>query len=424
MKLARSYNRVNLAAGLAILLITGFLYYAAVNYILSRQLDKTLRVEENEILNTISINGAIPPPTNYKDQQIHYQLQPQQVKRIFHNITYLNEQVPEPGRELLTNVQVNGKNYVVSVIVSRVEAEELIRLILLTTLITAVATLILLYLINLFILGKVWHPFYQTLQAIKNFRAINASGFEPGASQIDEFNELNAAVKGMTLSVQKEFTDLKAFTENASHELMTPVAVMRAKLDSLIQTENLSREQTDLLADIYNAVSRMTRINQALVLLVKIDNRLVKDIELIELDQVITEKAQQFRELLAASGLTLHLSLAGVSVRMSSYLSDIMLNNLFTNAINHNIQNGDIAVELTENQLTVSNPATGRLNDSVFDRFQKGTTSAGTGLGLTIVRQICTGAGFQLSYQFHEGRHLFICRFPDPQTRWEPAGPL
>jgi len=309
-------------------------------------------------------------------------------------------------------VQLQGENYQVAIILSRVESDDLIQIIFLITIVTAIVSLLILYLLNRFLLGKLWQPFYSTLAKIKNFQ-LQSPDFNFPISKIEEFTELNQVVQNMAARINTEFSDLKTFTENAAHELMTPVAVMRSKLDSLIQTDKLSQEQTELVSDIYQSVSKMARINHSLVLLVKIDNKLLQDIALIDLEQVIQDKLKEFQELATTRGLFFTINLSSVKVTMSRYLADILLNNLFTNAINHNHHGADINIELNENYLSFSNPAlndTG-LTEKIFERFQKSSSSEGTGLGLTIVRQICTGLGYHLSYCFINKRHVFKINF-------------
>ena len=80
----------------------------------------------------------------------------------------------------------------------------------------------------------------------------------------------------MTQRVKKDYTELKSFTDNASHEMMTPLAVINSKLDTLIQTEILSDQQGELIADVYLAVSRLSRLNQSLLLMTKIENNLIQ----------------------------------------------------------------------------------------------------------------------------------------------------
>lgn len=414
MKLASSYNRVTLLAALIILLVTGFIYYEAISYFLTRQLDKELKVEEQEINTEVKARKKIPQSTYYKDQQISYTPDVRQVPRSFSSLDYQSGHELEPGRRLLTNVQLDGKNYQVSIIFSRVESEDLIQTIFLITLTTAVITLLSLYLINRLILGKLWRPFYVTLAEIRNFQVQHSSAFTYTHSSIDEFSELNQAVQSMASRVKDEFSDLRIFTENAAHELMTPIAVMRSKLDTLIQTETMNKEQTELVTDLYEGISRLTRINHSLLLLVKIDNKLLQDIELIPFAGFIEQKIRQFNELIIARGLGVKTSLSQVNLYMSRYLADILLNNLISNAINHTGKDGDIVVLLTPEELVFSNPSADglALTEKVFGRFQKGPASDGTGLGLTIVRQICLALDFKLGYTFNQGRHVFTISFP------------
>ena len=79
---------------------------------------------------------------------------------------------------------------------------------------------------------------------------------------------------------------------------MTPLAVITSKLDTLIQDETLRDDQFSQITDIYTAAGKLSRLNQSLLLLVKIDNDLLPDKELINLQLIIIEKVQQFQELL------------------------------------------------------------------------------------------------------------------------------
>lgn len=414
MKLASSYNRVNLLAGICILLITGLFYYKAISYILTSQLDKELKVEEREIISSVKAKGKIPASTKFEDQQIIYTRTTLPSPRIFFNMEFDNQREMEPGRKLITNVQLQGENYQVAITLSRVESDDLVQIIFLITIVTAVVSLLILYLLNRFLLGKLWQPFYSTLAKIKDFQ-VQSADFNFPVTKIEEFKELNQVVQNMASRINTEFSDLKTFTENAAHELMTPVAVMRSKLDSLIQTDKLSQEQTELVSDIYQSVSKMARINHLLVLLVKIDNKLLQDIALIDLEQVIEDKLKEFQELATNRGLFFTINLSSVTVTMSRYLADILLNNLFTNAINHNYPGADITIELNDDYLSFSNPALNEtcLTEKIFERFQKSSSSEGTGLGLTIVRQISTALGYQLSYSFLNKRHIFRIYFND-----------
>jgi signal transduction histidine kinase len=232
----------------------------------------------------------------------------------------------------------------------------------------------------------------------------------------DEFRELNTAVINMTSRAKHDYRDLKLFTEHASHELLTPIAVINSKLDTLIQTENFSDRQSRLLNDLYNAANRLTQLNQSLLLLVKIENRLEHGKEQIDLRLLIEELIAQFEEIFQDKNLKINYIPGNKEIVGSRYLIDILLNNLISNAIRHNYNGGSIIVNLNASRLIVSNTGDNKPLpvDDIFKRFHKSTGSEGTGLGLTISKQICENFDFSLDYHFEAPYHNFTVNFSVP----------
>nr|WP_290427204.1 HAMP domain-containing sensor histidine kinase [Mucilaginibacter aquariorum] len=191
--------------------------------------------------------------------------------------------------------------------------------------------------------------------------------------------------------------------------MLTPLAVITSKLDTFIQDETLRKEQFDQIQDIYSAAGKLSRLNQSLLLLVKIENDLITDTEESELQEVILEKLKQFQELLSSKEITVETALTVKKLKVSKYLIDILLNNLISNAIRHNYSNGHIKIILTGSHLVFENTGSAVTLDStaIFNRFQKGSGSEGTGLGLAIVRNICKVYGWTIDYKFVDGFHSF-----------------
>jgi K+-sensing histidine kinase KdpD len=194
---------------------------------------------------------------------------------------------------------------------------------------------------------------------------------------------------------------------------MTPLAVITSKLDNLVQDEMLNAEQFDQLQDIYNASNKLSRLNQSLLLLVKIDNHLINDTEEIDLKPFIEGKLNQFQEIIRNKQLIISDLLQDKVIIANTYLVDILLNNLLSNAIRHNIPGGQLRLELNSQQLIISNASGSEALDGtlIFERFQKGRSSEGLGLGLTIARNICDNYGYKLAYQFENSFHCFIINF-------------
>ena len=315
MKLLARYNQVNLITTIIVMLITGIIYYQAISWILTNQKDKDLKVEEQEVNDYVKLNHHLPQTFESNDQQITFaELPAGSIKREFIDTLYFekwdkdDERMKhhhnhhrngeyESGRGLITSVTADGKYYKVLIIESKVETEDLIRLIFLITSGVILFLLLVLLITNRLILNRIWQPFYNIMKELRLFNIADTAEIPRVDTSIDEFKELNNAVVDMALRAKHDYKDLKIFTENASHELLTPIAVINSKLDTLIQTENFSQQQSKLLNDLYSAVSRLNRLNQSLLLLVKIENRLLHEQHEINLRELVVEMIVQFDEI-------------------------------------------------------------------------------------------------------------------------------
>jgi signal transduction histidine kinase len=429
MKLLARYNFVNLVSTIVVMLITGIIYYQAISWILTNQKDKDLKVEENEVFDYVTLNHHLPQTFESNDQQItFYEAAPGSVKRQFINTMYFKKWDKddahrkrrhkgagkyEPARGLVSAVTVGDKYYKILVVESTVETDDLIRLIFAITIGVILLLLLVLLVINRLILNRLWRPFYNIMKELRLFNIADKREIPKVDTSIDEFGELNLAVADMAARAKHDYDDLKTFTENASHELLTPIAVISSKLDTLIQTENFSDRQSKLLNDLYGAVSRLNRLNQSLLLLVKIENRLLHDTKQINLRLLAEELIVQFEEIFQAKGLNVKHTLADKEIYASRYLAEILLSNLVSNAIRHNYKGGELIISLTDERLIIQNTGEeGALNEEkIFTRFHKSSSSEGSGLGLTISRQICGSFGFSLQYRFEDGYHTFIVNF-------------
>jgi len=392
-----------------------------IHFILTDRLDKDLEIEENEIIEYVNSYNKLPLPGNYKDQKVEYNLvkNGHYIGREFVNTKYRDEtdNDAEPGRSLITTVNFNNKLYKVTITKSRVQAEDFVRIIFLITLAITALLLISLMLINRFVLSRLWKPFYTILEQMKAFNITDKNEIDPDDTQINEFSELNKAAMSLSQRVKQDYKDLKSFTDNASHEMMTPLAVINSKLDTLLQIEPLSNRQGEIIDDIYNAAGRLSRLNQSLLLLAKIENNLIKEQEAVDFKSLVDQKIRQFQELIQANQISVTSILNDKEALMSKYLADILLNNLISNAIRHNHERGTIELTLDANHLRITNTGAEHSLDieKVFERFNKSPVSDGMGLGLAISKQICALNQFSLEYAYLSGKHNFIITF-NPST--------
>ncbi len=416
MKLSTHYNKASIFVSIAILIVSGVLYYLIINYIARQQLDRDLGEEVEEVVKYVNIHQKLPTPIEFDEDVTTYEkttktdFEPQFFDTPFKN---LNEKKVEPGRALSVMMKVADDRYIVTIVESRESAEYLIQVVFLITTVLTALLLFVLAIINRFVLRDLWRPFYHILNQVTIFNVASTKVIDNVPSKVDEFHDLSDAVSKMSSRVLSDYMGLKSFTENASHEMMTPLAVITSKLDVLIQDETLKHEQLSQITDIYGAANKLARLNQSLLLLVKIDNDLIKNKEHLSIQALIFEKARQLAELINNKKIDLQLTLENLDVNASRYLMEILVNNLFSNAIRHNTTGGQIKIEIKGRQLLFQNSGEhGCLNEEmIFKRFYKGTLSDGTGLGLSIIENICSLYDFKVVYRYAGNLHQFQLTF-------------
>lgn len=416
MKLSAHYTKASILTSLAVLFAGAIVYFFAINYIADNQLDNNLTqglIEAEEYA-----KGTPAPPQQYdadEDHAVFLKTEQTAIRRRYFDTIYhnLREAKVEPGRAVEDMITVNHNHYKVTITMSRESTRYLIEVITIITLVLIAGLVIVLFVTNKYVLNGLWKTFYITLNQIKAFNIADTQ-FNLKPNKVDEFTELNQAIRDMSSRVKADYQNLKQFTENASHEMMTPLAVVTTKLDTLIQDETLRPDQLSQITDIYASINKSTRLNQSLLLLIKLDNDLITDNEPIDLKTSILEKTGQFQELIQSKGLVLQSNLTTKEISASKYLIDILLNNLFSNAIRHSHQNGEIEIDLNSERVVIKNTgdSVALVATQIFDRFQKGKTSQGTGLGLSLVKNICQHYGFGISYNFQNGWHVFTVNLP------------
>ncbi|MDP4248085.1 MAG: HAMP domain-containing sensor histidine kinase [Bacteroidota bacterium] len=257
-------------------------------------------------------------------------------------------------------------------------------------------------------------PFKHTLRVIESFELKQKQTLRLPPTRTDEFRQLNSFLQRMTDKALEDYQSLKEFTENASHELQTPTAIIRGKLELLMESD-IRDDQAVLIAEMQNALEKLSRIHSSLTLLTKLENYEYQDQEPICFSQSAKEALDSFEELIEMKALILTTRMEkDVFLPMPSSLADLLLNNLVSNAIRHNQPGGMINVQLSRAGLVISNtgmpPETP--TDELFERFKKGNPGSDSiGIGLAIVRQICDLHGFPIVYEFRDGRHILAVSF-------------
>ncbi|WP_333865174.1 sensor histidine kinase [Chitinophaga sp.] len=285
------------------------------------------------------------------------------------------------------------------------------------TTVTAVFFLLLLggfLLLNKTLSRKLWAPFHETVGKLEAYDLKSQSQIPLPQTDIIEFESLHAGIRKLISGNIAAFREQKEFTENASHELQTPLAIVQSKLDLFLQTEGLTEEQSAIIEAANHSLSRVSRINRNLVLLAKIDNGQFTSEETVELTGVVKELTGDMEDFLTEKNIRLALDAPGAyTVTGNAVLVEILLTNLLMNAIRHSAVGGELRIVINSGLVSVANSGASPLpEDKLFKRFSSAAAhTTGTGLGLAIVRQICQLHRWQVGYGFRDGMHHFTVGF-------------
>ncbi len=322
----------------------------------------------------------------------------------------------EPFRELATRLNYQGQPFQLITRISLVESEDLLQTIVLAQIALLALLLLGLLWLNRRTARKLWHPFYETLAQLRQYRIDESRPLILPVSDITEFAELNQTISGLTRRSHQAFIDQKEFTENAAHEMQTPVAIFQTKLERLVQTQPLTNEQTALLGSLNGVTARLSRLNKSLLLLAGIDNQAHADPEPVHLTDLLNGLIDQSIETVIAKQIELVRTgfEEGVRLQINRTLLDTLLSNLLTNAIRYTPTNGRIVIGIQPQVVSIAN--TGEpltiTQAQLFARFGKGEAqTGGVGLGLAIAQKIADTCGYSLTYQYTNGQHQFVLWF-------------
>ena len=265
---------------------------------------------------------------------------------------------------------------------------------------------------------KIWEPFDDTLQKAEQFNLAQSDIPLFADTDIEEFNRLNQSLERLMSKDKETYLIQKEFTENASHELQTPLAIIRSKLDLLMQ-EELGEKEMKLVSDLYQLTMRMGHLNRNLLLLAKIENAQYTTLQEVDVADMVSESLPLYEALQDSTTLRLIANSLHLKVQANPVLLECLLKNLIVNAIRHSPSKGEIQLIVGDNQLIISNESIDGKNGkplnakTLFQRFRSGDNQQkGNGLGLAIVKAICDFHHWSIEYHFKDGKHQFIVHFP------------
>ena len=324
----------------------------------------------------------------------------------------------EPARVLRMIFRDGEGNYKeLTVMTPTIEKDDLQEAILRWMVCLYLFLLLTILLINVLVLHRTLRPLYALLRWLDGYIVGGRNAPLANDTNITEFRRLNEAASRYAERAESLFERQKQFIGNASHEMQTPLAVCRNRLEMLVDDGSaLSEAQLGEILKVQRTLDYLVRLNRSLLLLSKIENGQFPEAEQVDLNALVRRTAEDMGEIYAGRGMRIMLhEEQRLAALMNPSLAASLVTNLLKNAFVHGDAGGEVIVTVAAHELRVCNAgAQGPLDaEHIFERFYQGAKKEGsTGLGLSIVDAVCRLYGLRIGYAYINRCHCFTVHFP------------
>lgn len=414
MKLQNKINIRFLTVSLLVFTVAGVIFYFALGNVINHNIRGILKSRKTNIMlylqhtKTDSIFPRSPDRTIF----IRQIAKTEEHTSISDTLAY-DEREKEliPFRKMVFTTTINNNCFEVTILQSLPESEDLQVIIFYFMAILFLLITLALFFLNRWLSEKAWTPLFNSLSLLRSWKMSENQPVKFDQTGISEFDQLNRTLEEMIDKMQSDFINLKEFTENASHELQTPVAIIKSKLELLLNDPALTANQHKQLHDLFETVIRLSKLNEALLLLAKIENRQFAEKCDVDFCSLIHSRLEYLEELIELKQIEISLDFVHpFVVSIHPILAEILVNNLLSNSLKHNSTPGKITISTKQSQLIFANTGSPLMVEplKIFKRFvRKSSSSESNGLGLAIADEICRTHHLSLNYSYSEPVHVF-----------------
>ncbi len=412
MKLLTKTSLNFISASVIFFLLGSVAMYFSVRNIIAEDLQNRLLQQQKDFFYNADQNNL----TDLSSKLVFIQITDKEIVSSFSDTVLIVNDSYILYRKLQFSYLKDEQYYNVSILKNQSQSDSLIKKIVIMNVGFAMLFFLIMFFVNRHSIKSALSVFYSTIRKLEDFELSKLQTLTLETAEVQEIKKLNEVFEKMATQIYNDFEAQKEYTENVSHELQTPLAIISSKADELMQADNLSKEQMEQLELLLETTNRLSKINQALIFLTKIDNRFYTQGSSFSLNDLIKEKLQIFETAIQEKNLKLELDLLDITqVYMNPYLAETLIINLIKNAIIHNSNGGLLRIHLSNNILSISNggsPLSFPEKD-IFKRFTRSENSKkNLGIGLSIVQRICELYNFDLKYKY-QMEHNFIIQFKD-----------
>ena len=336
-------------------------------------------------------------------------------RQVFYDATvYIElEDEDEPVRVMCTAFRMpDGQYYELKLMISILERDDMVE-----AMLWYLGALFLLFLICTsigiqLVLKGVFRPLHRLLDWLHCIQPGKEVPPLDNPTKIREFRQLSDAALDMGNRSYKAYEEQKQFIENASHELQTPLAIVRGKVELLAESEGMTEQQMEQLDEIYATLGRAVKLNKSLLLLSRIVNGQYTEMEDVSVDEILDELLPDLMDIYEHKQVRLirKREEQPFIIRCNHSLAQILVSNLVKNSLLHNREGGELQVLTTPTSLVIKNTGDVPLDgEKLFRRFYHGMDGKkdSTGLGLAIARSIALSSLLKLTYEWQNGMHAF-----------------
>lgn len=351
-------------------------------------------------------------------------LKPNQKKTIFSNDYRVIEGEENEYRILQYHFTYENQGYQLEIGSSLSEVNDLTFIIRLFIIIVLVIILLVTFLADTVYIEYLLKPFYKIIDTkIRRVNEPEAFDHTPINARSRDFRELDLVLNQMMDRIAELFKKEKQFISNVSHELLTPIALLKNKFENLLQNESLDDNAFDKIASALKTLDMLKKIINNLLLISRIENNQYEANEAINFKEILKDLEEDLQDRIEDREIQFSNHIKSDFVfKGNKTLIHILIYNLITNAIKYNKPKGSIVIEdgFQDNQYFIAIKDSGiGMNaaqiEKIFTRFARiSSDQDGQGLGLAIVESIAVFHHIEIKVnsEINEGTN-FTLLFPE-----------
>lgn len=424
MKLQNRYSKVFLLVAIPAFLLISVIYYFMTLQVITNKAEESLLEDKDYIISQIEESDKLLDLFLNLSDDYHLRSieESAPVKDQFSTVMIYDhkEQDEEPYRQLFTIIKHHDRYFELTIRKSLVEYNSLVYTIILIGIIFLAMLTIGFIFINQVLTKSIWSPFFRTIKMLERYDPESKQSLILENSTTDEFQLLNTAVYEMTTKIRENFSRQKQFIDHIAHETQTPLAIINANIDLLIQNENFSKGDYKSMQNIVETSSRLSKVIKSLLMLSRVQNSQFKEIRRVNLTELITKYFKVNDEQLKDKKITLEQKIElDFLADMDPILAEILISNICQNAIRHNVMGGSIVVKSSHDviekgqllEVTNTGQHPSLAPKELLKRFIKSSKDPNsTGLGLPLIAEISNLNNLKLDYRIKDNWHLLSLR--------------